>query len=95
MIDRDLSKLGTSDINSFVAGFDTGKAALLAYTNLDHQVKEEIQSEGWRKSPNTRNNYIARKSAEINTNMISHGFNIESVVQSQALLAQNNLTGTD
>jgi hypothetical protein len=54
-----------------------------------------MQSEGWRKSPNTRNNYIARKSADINTNMISHGFNIESVVQSHAMLAKNHLTGPD
>ncbi|MFO0117317.1 MAG: hypothetical protein ACK521_06785 [bacterium] len=56
-----------------------------------------MASEGWRKSPNTRNNYIARKSADMNTNMISHGFNIESVVPSisQAILAQNHFTGTD
>lgn len=98
MLDRNLSKLGNSDITSFEAGFDTGKAALLAYTNLDQLVvADDLASEGWRKSPNTRNNFISQKSADISSTMISHGVNIESVVPSisNAILAHNNLTGTD
>ena len=40
---------------------DTGKAALLAYTNLDTGV-EELVSTDWRKGQNTRNVAISQTS---------------------------------
>lgn len=60
-----------SELTSFHTGFDTGKAALLAYTNLD-QVASTDDME-WHKSPNTRNTIMAQKSADISATVISQG----------------------
>jgi hypothetical protein len=61
-----------SDLTSFHTGFDTGKAALLAYTNLD-QIASTDDLDAWHKSPNTRNTITTQKSADISATVISQG----------------------
>ena len=50
--------------------YDTGKAALLAYTNLDHVATEDLVSDNWHKSPNTRNAMISQTSADNSSKLI-------------------------
>ena len=46
----------TSGPDGHIKSIDTGKAALLAYTNLDQpNVEELVGSNEWRKGANTRN----------------------------------------
>lgn len=46
----------STDLRSHDKALDTGKAALLAYTNLDHLPQsDDSMGDPWRKSPNTRN----------------------------------------
>jgi 2-hydroxy-3-keto-5-methylthiopentenyl-1-phosphate phosphatase len=67
-----------SQHTSYHTGFDTGKAALLAYTNLDQIASTDDMD--WHKSPNTRNTVMTQKSADISATVISQG--IDPIVPS-------------
>lgn len=62
------SKVNSSNVVSTKNGFDTGKAALIAYTNLDQlNLTEDLDT--WNKSPKTRNNFIPQKTPDVNNAM--------------------------
>jgi hypothetical protein len=74
-----ISRLNSVNVGSVKNGFDTGKAALIAYTNLDQLASTEDMGDSWHKSPKTRNNF--NQTAEANE--------IAMPSLSQAILARN------
>ena len=57
-----VSRPVTSQPEGHNKSIDTGKAALLAYTNLDPPGVEELVGTDWRKGQNTRNIGVATTS---------------------------------
>lgn len=70
-ITRSQDGFGNQNLPQMQKDFDTGKAALIAYTNLDQLAVDDVIGDNWHHSPQTRNNFGSQSSADGSSKVIT------------------------